>query len=225
MIVYIYNNDANSVEKYIRNLNDPMPYTKNTYLTVKEFKGSSMGNILWSDKRTMQTFSDFRTYYGKPIYVGFAFKRIWEGGHSPQSQHYAGTSFDTGQNLSDAGRKALHSSANSFGKWSYVEPINLTPRWVHFDKRWSPSACKAGGYPLVKRGSKGNYVFTLQDALNALDYFTGGLDGLFGHHTENAVREYQRDRKLGVDGIAGCNTWTQLTKDAVGIGRTPTVIY
>ena len=29
-------------------------------------------------------------------FVGCAFKRLFEGGHSGQSQHYAGSAFDTG---------------------------------------------------------------------------------------------------------------------------------
>ena len=44
--------------------------------------------------------------------------------------------FDVGQTLTSSRRTALWNSANNSGVWSYVEPISLTPTWVHFDKRF-----------------------------------------------------------------------------------------
>ena len=73
-------------------------------------------------------------------------------------------------------------------------------------------------------GSRGVYVLVLQDALNALGYNTYTLDGAFGNNTRNALISFQRNNKLRADGIAGCNTWTRLVDEVVGIGRTPTVI-
>ena len=35
----------------------------------------------------------------------------------------------------------------------------------------------------------------------------GGIDGSFGPMTESAVRAYQGDRGVGVDGIVGDDTW------------------
>ena len=58
------------------------------------------------------------------------------GGHGTQSQHYAGVAFDVGQRLSTTQRNRLYQSAVNSGVWSYVEPQNLTPTWVHFDKRF-----------------------------------------------------------------------------------------
>ena len=222
--ILIYNNDKNRMESFERDETDPMPYNKGGSLTVGEFRGSSKSNVLWSDLTTMETFNQFRQYYGSPIYVGYAFKRIWEGGHGNQSQHYAGTSFDTGQNLSSNERNRLYNSARSFGKWSYVEPKSLTPTWVHFDKRTNPPACGSGGYPGLKNGERGNYVLILQDALNALGYGTKYLDGIFGKLTLEAVKRFQNDNGLISDGIVGCDTWRSLTSKAVRIGRTNSVI-
>ena len=108
--------------------------------------------------------------------------------------------------------------------WSYVEPANLTPTWVHFDKRFGRPACRGGGYPLIRRGSISTYVLIAQDDLNTLGYRTGGLDGIFGAKTQEAVRNYQRSRGLPADGIVGCNTWRSLQEDVVGTGRTSTTI-
>ena len=132
-----------------------------------------------------------------------------------QSQHYAGVVFDVGQNLDYAGRLNLRNSAAASGVWSYVEPIELTPCWVHFDDRRVPS-----GYPIIRLGSRGNYVCIAQDALINLGYDTGGLDGVFGNKTHNSVRNYQSRNGLLVDGIIGPNTWRVLMNEVVGSSTT-----
>ena len=222
--ILVYNQDTNRMETFYRDEADAMPYNTNRTLRVREFRGSSRSNILWTDKRTIQAWNSQRYIYGAPIYVGFAFKRPWEGGHGNQSQHYAGTAFDVGQNLTNAQRAVLRRSAQSSGLWGYVEPISLSPTWVHFDRRFGTPACSSGGYPLIRQGSRGNYVCIAQDDLNTLGYRTGGLDGVFGPQTDTAVRNYQRSRGLAVDGIIGCNTWRSLQENVVGTGKTSSTI-
>lgn len=222
--ILVYNQDTKRMESFIRNEDSAMPYNTNRTLKVKEFRGASKSNILWTDKRTMQAWNSQRYIYGAPISVGFAFKRPYEGGHGDQSQHYAGTAFDVGQNLTDARRAVLRNSARNSGVWSYVEPASLSPTWVHFDRRFGTPACSTGGYPIVRSGSKGNYVCIAQDDLNTLGFRTGGLDGVFGAQTYNAVRSYQASRGLSVDGIIGCNTWRSLQENVVGTGKTSTTI-
>ena len=222
--VYVYNNQTGGMEYYTLAESDAMPYNISRTLTVGEFRGSSRSNTLWTTRRAMEAFNITRSAWGRPIYVGFAFKRIWEGGHAAMSQHYAGVAFDVGQNLDSATRDQLRNTAATTGVWTYVEPAYLTPTWVHFDARATPPACAAGGYPLVRFGSVNNYVLTLQDALNALGYTGSGLDGIFGNGTRDAVIRFQRAQGLDADGIVGCQTWERLTELAVSIGRTPTVV-
>ena len=222
--ILVYNNDTNRMETYNRGENDPMPYNTNGSLRVREFRGSSRSNTLWTTRNTMRAWNSTRYLFGAPIPVGFAFKRPWEGGHGLQSQHYAGVAFDVGQTLSNAQRNRLRNTSISSGVWSYVEPASLTPTWVHFDKRAFPSACSTGGYPLIRQGSRGVYVLVAQDDLNTLGFRTGGLDGVFGAQTRNAVIAYQRSRGLTSDGVVGCNTWLSLQEDVVGNGRTSTTI-
>lgn len=222
--IIVFNNDTDRMETYYRNLSDPMPYNTNKTLTVREFRGSSGSNTLWTTKRTMQSWNSQRYIWGKPINVGFAFKRPFEGGHGAQSQHYAGVAFDVGQLLSNTQRNLLRNSAVNFGVWSYVEPASISPTWVHFDKRFGTPACSTGGYPQLKRGSVSNYVLIAQDDLNTLGFRTGGLDGIFGAQTRNAVIQYQTSRGLSADGIIGCNTWRSLQENVVGTGRTSTTI-
>ena len=222
--IIVYNNDTDRIETYYRGLSESMPYNTNRTLTVREFKGASDSETLWTTKRTMTSWNTQRYIYGKPIPVGYAFRRPWEGGHGAQSQHYAGTAFDVGQTLSDSKRRQLWNSANNSGVWSYVEPISITPTWVHFDKRFGTPACSYGGFPTLKRGSVSNYVLIAQDDLNTLGYRTNGLDGIFGSATQTAVRNYQAKVGLQVDGIVGCNTWNSLQEAVVGTGPTSTTI-
>ena len=104
-----------------------------------------------------------------------------------------------------------------------MEPANLTPTWVHFDKRFGVPACPAG-YPIIRRGSVSPYVLTAQDGLNTLGFNAGGLDGIFGNRTHNAVVAFQRSKGLTADGIVGCNTWRALQADVVGRGRSATTV-
>lgn len=222
--ILIYNNDTNRIETYYREENDSMPYSTNKTLTVREFRGTSRSNTLWTTRNTMRAWNSTRYLYGSTIPVGYAFRRPWEGGHGLQSQHYAGVAFDVAQRLSNSQRNVIRNVAISSGVWSYVEPAFLTPTWVHFDKRAFPSACSSGGFPLIRQGSRSVYVLIAQDDLNTLGYKTGGLDGIFGTQTRNSVIAYQRSSGLSADGIIGCNTWLSLQEDVVGNGRTSTTI-
>lgn len=217
--ILVYNNSTQRMETYYKGEEEAMPYNTGRTLKVKEFRGSSKSNILWTDKLAMQAWNSFRYVYGKPIFVGFAFKRPWEGGHSNLSQHFAGLAFDVGQNLSESGRNAMRNLAISSGIWNYVEPAYLTPRWVHFDERLVPF-----GYSLLRQGSRGVYVCILQDGLTTLGYDTGGLDGVFGNLTNTAVRTFQSRNGLTVDGLVGTNTWNALQSQVVGRGKTSTTI-
>lgn len=67
---------------------------------------------------------------------------------------------------------------------------------------------------VLKKGSKGEQVKTLQRLLIAMGYSCGsaGADGDFGNGTDAAVRKYQNEKKLTVDGIVGQGTWDSLLK-------------
>ncbi len=222
--IIVFNNDTDRMEVYYKGESEAMPYNTNATLRVREFRGSSSSNILWTTKRCMQSWNSQRYIFGGPIPVGFAFKRPYEGGHGNQSQHYAGVAFDVGQTLTLSRRTALYNSARNSGVWSYVEPISITPTWVHFDKRFGTPACATGGFPTLRRGSVSNYVLIAQDDLNTLGFRTGGLDGIFGLETQRAVSNYQRSAGLTADGIVGCNTWRALQEAVVGTGPTSTTI-
>lgn len=60
----------------------------------------------------------------------------------------------------------------------------------------------------LKRGSTGRNVKEVQNKLISLGYSCGkfGADGDFGASTESAVRKFQLDMGLSVDGVVGKNT-------------------
>jgi peptidoglycan hydrolase-like protein with peptidoglycan-binding domain len=64
--------------------------------------------------------------------------------------------------------------------------------------------------PLLKKGSTGEAVKQLQSALKDLGYDVGAVDGKFGTKTEQAVKAFQQDRGIGVDGIVGDITWLNI---------------
>lgn len=62
---------------------------------------------------------------------------------------------------------------------------------------------------IQKRGRKGPHVTVLQERLVQLGAGIA-IDGDFGPATEAAVRVFQRENDLGIDGIVGPNTWAAL---------------
>lgn len=69
-----------------------------------------------------------------------------------------------------------------------------------------PTPAPIPSITVLKKGSKGNEVKELQNKLNALGYNCGKADGIFGAKTETAVKQYQKDTGLIVDGMAGPKT-------------------
>lgn len=55
-------------------------------------------------------------------------------------------------------------------------------------------------------GSRGESVKQLQQALIDKGYLTGAADGIYGEKTRDAVKSFQKDNGLTVDGIAGAQT-------------------
>lgn len=74
----------------------------------------------------------------------------------------------------------------------------------------STSKVDVSKYPIIKRGSKGQYVTILQRKLVEKGYDPKGIDGIFGPGCDKAVRQYQKDKGLVVDGCVGPKTWNSL---------------
>jgi N-acetyl-anhydromuramyl-L-alanine amidase AmpD len=62
---------------------------------------------------------------------------------------------------------------------------------------------------VLRRGSRGNCVKSLQRALNILGHNAGAPDGVFGAKTDAAVKSFQRFSRISIDGIVGPQTWSK----------------
>ncbi|MBR7177407.1 MAG: spore cortex-lytic enzyme [Clostridia bacterium] len=59
---------------------------------------------------------------------------------------------------------------------------------------------------VIKVGSRGTTVKTIQTKLKRWGYYKGGIDGIFGNQTRDAVKYFQRRNGLTADGIVGSAT-------------------
>ncbi len=66
---------------------------------------------------------------------------------------------------------------------------------------------------VLKQGSTGSSVRTLQTKLKSWGYYTGSVDGIYGSQTVKAVKYFQSKNGLAVDGIVGA-------KNAAALGMT-----
>jgi len=68
----------------------------------------------------------------------------------------------------------------------------------------------------LKRGSRGSDVMEIQSLLEKMGYDPGPIDRIFGLRTEEAIKQFQRNYGLGVDGIIGSNTYKVLQRFLLG---------
>ena len=67
-------------------------------------------------------------------------------------------------------------------------------------------------YRMIDKSMAGTDVAVLQAVLSARGYYTGALDGIFGDVLDAAVRKFQMDHDLVVDGVCGPKTWREILK-------------
>lgn len=72
---------------------------------------------------------------------------------------------------------------------------------------------------LLKAGSTGPAVADIQRKLQNLNYSIADKEGDFNIDTEQAVKQFQQDRGLLVDGIVGKETWQDLVEASYVLGR------
>lgn len=75
----------------------------------------------------------------------------------------------------------------------------------------------------VKNGSRGEDVKLCQQLLNKFGNYGLVEDGIFGAKTDSAVKDFQRIKRLTVDGIVGPKTWEALQSNCVCTPSTPTI--
>ncbi|MBF2079223.1 MAG: peptidoglycan-binding protein [Synechococcales cyanobacterium T60_A2020_003] len=66
--------------------------------------------------------------------------------------------------------------------------------------------------PILRMGMQGPAVERLQERLQALGFYTGAIDGIFGEGTKSAVETAQRNYDIYPDGVVGPVTWAALLR-------------
>lgn len=65
--------------------------------------------------------------------------------------------------------------------------------------------------PTLSRGDRDVLISQVQHRLSLNGYPGGAIDGQFGAKTEAAIRAFQTDKRLIIDGIVGYQTWKALS--------------
>jgi Putative peptidoglycan binding domain len=139
----------------------------------------------------------------------FLFNRLWGVPIYPLGQTYGG-----------AGRKSIQ----RFRRFA-VSYDNLVPSWWDWQETTTAGWQAVGadivnpvfGYrpvsshPLLKRGSKGDLVVWAQEHLRSAGENVP-VTGIFGGITRAAVRDFQQQAGLGIDGAIGTTTWQALLR-------------
>lgn len=83
--------------------------------------------------------------------------------------------------------------------------------WVEYSVKEEVKNTVSIELAVLRKGSKGKQVKTLQSLLNAFGSKLD-VDGSFGSLTEAALKAYQKKYELEVDGICGGQSWKSLLK-------------
>jgi len=139
-------------------------------------------------------------------------------GSSEKDHPHVGLYVGNGKVIEASGTQAGVCMSNiTAGKWTYWGKL----KYVDYSTENAPISPSVPSddkilYPTLKMGNKGEKVAILQQLLIDRGYKLPryGADGDFGAETESAVKQYQKDHGLKVDGIAGEKTWTSLMGEA-----------
>lgn len=99
--------------------------------------------------------------------------------------------------------------------WCWVLGDGPMPPAVLAEEAQYPNPDAPPSLPLLKIGSTGVFVETLQEKLNKHGYNLL-VDGSFGPRTENAVKSFQSTFSLPVTGIVTTDTWKLLSSITQG---------
>lgn len=164
-------------------------------------------------------------YTGK--YPGYLLKRGSKGEAVEELQYYL-SSISKNYNLPTIGVDGIFGPATENAVVAFQKQFGLTidgivgpTTWnkiVEIYKKTISGNNYTGNYPgyLLKKGMSGDAVKELQYYLSSISSSYGipsvTVDGVFGSSTENAVKSFQKQFGLTVDGIVGPATWNKLVE-------------
>lgn len=208
------------VKKYKRK--DKARLSENFRLDEFKCKCGKCDPILVDDQLIIYL-QKIRDHFGKRVNVNSGYRCAKHNadpkvGGSPSSHHVKGMAADI--RVEGVTPEEVARYAESIG----IQRIGLYDNFVHIGsdskKRfWLGHRGEAVGtfektvtlkLPVLKKGSRGDSVMALQTLLEGYGYTDRGGWGTFDNATEMALKEYQRDCEIAVDGSCGKVTWSSL---------------
>lgn len=194
----------------------------NTLITpnfkVREFACNDGTDKILIDYELVCLLQLMRNIVKKPLIINSGYrtesynKKV---GGATNSYHVKGQAFD----VSGFDVTTMCNIANSIG----IKGIIKYNSFVHIDTRQNKYHANSNGVhltftnhtipymnELLAMGSSSYKVAVLQFRLNVLGYNPGKVDGIFGNNTLRALKEFQKNNSLAVDGIYGKNTHSKL---------------
>lgn len=182
---------------------------------------------IYISKQLVEKLQELRDIIGKPINVNSGYRCPIHNefvGSDSKSPHLLGKAADIRIEGVSSKEIAIVAEQIGFDGIAYINDksihLDLKGRKWYADERTGKTfkTFQPSGVPpeqekkpeTLRKGSKGDDVKKLQEALNAA--FLIEIDGDFGAKTEEAVKMFQQMHGLEVDGVVGAKT-----KEALGI--------
>ena len=208
------------VKKYKRS--DKLQLSKNFRLDEFKCKCGKCDPILVDD--TLITWlQKIRDHFGRSVNVNSGYRCKTHNaspkvGGSPTSHHVRGMAADIrvqGITPEEVAKYAESIGIKRIGLYDNFVHIGSDTKkrfWLGHEGKEVPSFGKTVTLtlPVLKKGCRGDSVMALQTLLEGYGYDDRGIWGEFDAVTEGALKEYQRDCELVVDGSCGKATWTSL---------------
>jgi hypothetical protein len=190
--------------------------TKN--ITVWELKSRDGADIVKQDYVVVCIAQYSREVYDRAFIINSAYRTIsWNKkvGGTANSKHLISCAIDGW--IRGVAQQDLANLFYSIG----LNRVGVYEDFVHFDTARSPEWLSQGNFKKVNvpylnrlisaKVNRNDYqVAIIQYKLNLLGYNCGIEDGIAGVKFTNAVKKFQQDKGLGIDGIVGKNTWNRL---------------
>lgn len=196
---------------------------------VSEFACPGTDEVL-IDSLLVNRLQQLRDLFGRPVHIRSGYRTAAYNkviGGDPYSHHLYGQAadIDIGDGPAAVPAKIVAMAADAIGIQRigcYVYANGQS--WDHIGSRPEPNkwmqtapgikAIVKTFIPVLRRQygivRKSENCVVVQTILSRLGFYTGPIDGKFGPLTQRAVKAFQAEQKIIVDGIVGPITWRKL---------------
>ncbi|MEG5037942.1 MULTISPECIES: peptidoglycan-binding protein [unclassified Microcoleus] len=109
--------------------------------------------------------------------------------------------------------KGIFNKAVEFSVKLFQFRVFLSPDGIVGPLTWQALYTAAPvNMPILRLGSSGEAVATVQEVLKSSKHYGGKIDGDFASLTDKAVRAFQKSFGIDADGIVNQETWTALSQ-------------